>query len=457
MRSSAVVLMVGSWWLTVGAIAERTAPIPSALQTVGRVELPNGLRVIVGQRTRVTGFSEVLLVARAGGGVPRSEQDQTARIAAAILTAGTVPPDPTPIRLRLARLGVSMDVTVGRDVAVFRMATPTRNTSPVLSLLSDTLGRRSLPDDLWEQTRTAVREADRQAADGWTAATSELTSMIWTFERPSTERSLSTASQHARDIAALAAFRHSGYSPRNLVLSVWGDRPVQEIIEAARESFGPLVAVTPTPRAAIPDPVLRDRGGIACLEHGGASSAALLVGAGARVDSDEAFYALQIAVHILGASYNSRLQRRLRDDAQVVYTVEASAVPVGHRGMTLRIACQTDQITSTRRIIREELSRLTRSPVAVEELDFARALLRSRLALDAASVRDQFYRQALALLAGPQFVREPAGAQALLSAFTPATLLSALRRSLRADLTSTVVLSSHPEALCEATSGNGSR
>src|SRR5205085_1581586 len=149
------------------------------------------------------------------------------------------------------------------------------------------------------------------------------------------------------------------------------------------------------------------------------------------------------------ASYNSRLQRRLREQSGVVYTVEAAAVPLGATGTTLRIACQTDQVEATRAIILAELRRLVREPVDAEELGYAKAILRSRLKLDAGSLREQFYRESLQILLNRQ-VRDPGRAEPIIASFTPLTLLRALQSTIRSDTVSTLVISAHPEPICEA-------
>jgi zinc protease len=247
----------------------------------------------------------------------------------------------------------------------------------------------------------------------------------------------------------LSAFWEQTYRPGNMVLSIWGELAIDEVKQLIGQEFSRLVngeAGSP-PAAALLEPAPAKGGELRCLRDEGAVPAALLVGVGASVNDDRAFYAWQLAVHILGASSNSRLQRRLRTESQVVYTVEATGVPMGSRGLTLRIACQTDQVDATQKFIVEELRRLVKDPPTQQELDIARALLRSRLKLDSASFRDQFYRRSLALLSSER-VRDPAGAEAILAAFTPASLLEVLRATLKPEQASAIVVSTHPGTVC---------
>jgi predicted Zn-dependent peptidase len=435
-----------------GATCAATESPPTGFQSFERVNLPNGLRTLVGKPLRIALFSEVLLVVRAGTGTPASGQEEIAWIVAEALTAARRSPEAPPVRLELARLGISLDFTVGREVAVFRFAVPTLNTFRFLHLLADLLDRRTLLDEVWDEAIARRRqELTREQADPWQRATSQLISLIWKSgpEAPVARPIPLPIGSETIEHTALAAFWDHAYVPGNMVLSIWGALPTDELTRSVQHEFGRLVPSHGAKSVVLPaEPVRTRGGGVSCLQQAGASPAALLVGVGTEVNGDRAFYAWQIAAHILGASYNSRLQRRLRTEAQMVYTVEAASVPIGTRGMTLRVAFQTDRVGTTRKIILEELRRLTNEPVTQKELDHARALLHSRLKLDGTSFRDQFYRRSLALLS-LQGVRDPSGAEAILAGFTPRTLLDFLSPTLKLEEVSTVVVSIGPEPLCE--------
>ncbi|MGA7216667.1 MAG: insulinase family protein [Candidatus Sulfotelmatobacter sp.] len=416
------------------------------LQNFERVDLNNGLRTFVGKTQRAALFSEVLLVVHAGTDAPANREDEVARVAADAFLSGRRAEGTSSIGLELARLGVTPDFTVGRDVAVFRFAVPTVNTESFLHLLAELLNRPIFSEEEWsEAVARSGQELTDEQTDPWQHSTVELTSLVWRQQVPA-DAGAHPPSPISR--SALARFWEQAYAPANMILSVWGELPVDELARTVRREFGGLAPrSSPLPPSLPINPVLNKTGTTHCLQQEGAVPAALLVGAGARIDSDRDFYAWQLAVHILGASYNSRLQKRLRTESQVVYTVEAAGLPVGTNGMILRIACQTDQVETTRQIILEELRRLTRESVTQQELDLARAILRSRLKLVAASFRDQFFRRSLALLL-PQTVRDPAGAEPILAAFTRATLLHVLSSTLQAEAASTVVVSDHSESLC---------
>jgi len=431
------------------AAAGDTAAAPKINDTTSlSLTLPNGLRALVKGSMRSAPYSEVLLVVRAGL-TASAPEEQIARVAAAALTAGRRSPSDPPIRLELARLGVTTDCTVGREVVVYRFAVPTVNTLRFLHLLGLLISRETIPVEQWADAIDRDNRAQAvEQADMWLVSNAQLRDLIWTTEADQ-PRLMQRISTRTADRKQLNDFWQRAYAPENIVLSVWGDLDANQLAQSLRQEFsarprGPGLAGAAQSTA----PALRQRGATHCEQVGEAVPAALLVGVGAVIRNDDAFYASQIAVHILGASYNSRLQRRLRENSGVVYTVEAAAVPVGATGTILRVACQTDQVETTRAIILAELQRLVREPVGPDELEYAKAILLSRLKLDAGSMREEFYRESLQILLNRQ-MRDPAKAEPIIASFTPQTLLRTLRSTIRNDTVSTLVLSAHPEPVCE--------
>ncbi|WP_316193039.1 M16 family metallopeptidase [Bradyrhizobium sp. SZCCHNRI1029] len=440
----AVVLVFCLTLVTAAKGSEPPASIPG-LQSLDQVVFDNGLHVLVGQPVHRPLFSEVLVVVRAGTAIPAVGKEEVAWIAAQALLAGSRSSATATVRQELAWLGVSTDFTVGREVAVFRFALPDRSAPAFLQLLGDLISR-DIPPSAWgEAVARRAQEIAGEQADPWQRGSRQLGDLVWQEADKPVGRDASTA---VVDRPTLADFRRRTYSPANMVVSVLGNLPSDELIAALKADFGYGRSAADAPVAEL-RPLVRHIGPVVrCLQDAAANPAVLLIGMGATAAGDSDFYGWQLVAHILGASYNSRLQRRLRSELQAVYTVEASVIPVGEQNMLLRIVGQTDQLQTVREVVRDELSRLRLSPAGAEELKFARALMRSRLWLDAASLHDQFYRLSLIILSH-QRVRDPAAAEALLAAFTPESLQELMRRTLNPDTIVTVALSSRSESLCE--------
>jgi predicted Zn-dependent peptidase len=443
---------------------------PQAPAGVARLNLANGLRILVGGPRWTALFAEILLVVRTGTGTAAAgaEREELARLAAEALFAGSAPSPPAtasvPIRLRLARLGVSLDSTVGPQVTVFRFAVPARNAGALVALLGDLLSRRRLADAAWDEA-VARRSADlaNRQSDPWQHASAQLDELTWSQapqgggEAPGgTAAAPPPAAGEPLTRAALARMWAESYVPANMVLVVSGEPAGAALAPALREAFGRLAPGGAPALRPMPEPVPAHGGRLLCLREEGATPPALLLGLGTSVETDLDFYAWQLTAQLLAGSSRSRLQRRLQAGNQVVYTVEASGRPVGKSGLQLRVACQTDQAAAVREVIVEELRRLTAEEAGLEEIELARTVLRSRLRLDQASPSDPLYRQALDLLGVPG-VRDPGAAEALLGKLTPGALLQLLRRSLRLDDLMTVLISAQPEPLCQSAPGTPGR
>jgi predicted Zn-dependent peptidase len=430
-----------------GSMPAAAAP-PPGLSGFEQLTLDNGLRVLLGTPTRPIAFTEALLVVKAGA-VPRGlPGEQSAQIAAEAFLGGRLPGEKQTIRQHLARSGVTLDYTVGREVAVFRFAVPTRHTASFLRFLTSLLLRRSLSEEAWQEAIARRQQAEALArADAWQRSLKTLDGLLW--REPGHEAAAGTDPLIAVNLEGLEAFRAATYVPDLMVFCLWGEPPVAQLGEWVRKDLGRLGRGQRTqPVREIAEPALKLAGGIHCIQAPGAEPPALLIGLGTELDDDRSFYGWQLVAHILGASHTSRLHDRLRVREPFVYTVEATCTPVGSRGLTLRIATQTEEIKRVREAVMEEIQRLLSEEVTQREFDLARAIFRSRLLLDQGSFQDQFYRRALALLsARPQHDLAQGGAA--LDSLTPASLLEILKRTLRLESTTTVIVSDKMEPLCE--------
>lgn len=436
-----------------GTAPEASAPVsitaPPGLDEFAHLELDNGLRVLLGKPQRAALLSEVLLVVRAGTGPEKTGPGEAAWIAAEALLAGRVPDGTQEVRHRLAQIGVSVDHTVGKEATVFRFTAPTRKTDELLRLLGDLLVRREVAPETWARAAAQRRlTLAQQRNDPWLRSTALLDELLWNEPSAPGVPVAAAAPEDPVLERAEGIFRRA-YVPGQAVLSVWGEAEVDALARTVRAELGPAPRSVEPPVEVVPliDPSPRSEGTVRCLQQPGATPPALLIGISAEIDDDVAFYGWQILAHILGASHDSRLHRRLRLREGLAYTVEASCLPVGEHGLTLRIATQAPNVERTHQVILEELRRLATEEVSQEELDLARSIFRSRLLLDQTSFREQFYRRALTLLS-TRTVRNSEDGERALAALTPARLLALTRQTLRPQRASVVVIAETAPALC---------
>ena len=452
--------------------AARPAP-PADLEQYAEVELDNGLRLLLGKPRRPALLTEVLVVIRSGSeakeaGAKNAREKEAAWIAAETFLSGSLGTEGTLVRRHLARLGASADYTVGKQATVFRFTVPTRLADELMEVLAALLSRPSPPAPVWQQAAAYRGQlVAREEVDPWHSSTRLLDSLLWerAGQSPPTAAPTPAASSiepaAARQEPAIQLARarlRETYRPSHTIVAAWGELDVEATAETARRLFSRVPNVGSPPGAAAPpsSPTPAPKGVTRCLQRPGATPPALLIGFGAEIEDDVDFFGWQVLAHILGSSNDSRLYRRLRLHESLAYTVEASCLPVGDRGLTLRIACQTPDLERSHRAVLDELHRIASEEVSQEELDLARSIFRSRLLLDQGSLREQFYQHALRLLGTPS-ARDALAGQRALDQLTPERLLRLARGVLVPERASVVVVSETPSPLCTAPAHKASR
>lgn len=446
--------------------AAAAAPTPDddpTLESLDAFELDNGLRVFLARPRQMALMSEALLVVKAGTDYEPQSPADLAWSSAEALFAGSMGGDET-VRHFLARSGISMDFTVGPEVAVFRFSIPTFQTVPFVHFLTALLEREVSETDWEEAVERRRRDLAGEQTDLWQHSTRMLESLAWKGVPPPEGGEPRPAAPPPLDEARRSGFVAAAYAPSRMVFSLWGEFPLEMLHVAIEQQLSRLAAAgdaLETASAAAltaqrrPEPVPAEGSATRCFEAAGAYPPALFVGLGARAEDDLTFYGLQVLAQILGASDVSRLHQRMRVEENLTYTVEASCAMTGSKGLTLRVVSQTDQVERAQKVILEEIERLLRQEVAPEELDAARAILRSRLLLDHESLRDQFFRRALRLLSDEP-VRDPAAAEKVLAELTPRRLREMARSALRPEDAVTMVVSESSTPLCSQTASPAS-
>jgi zinc protease len=157
---------------------------------------------------------------------------------------------------------------------------------------------------------------------------------------------------------------------------------------AIEKSFGDWTAEGPRPPTELPPITLN-------------APAVVHVPNGARVQDDVTlaetlglnrfapdYYALELGNHVLGGGfYATRLYRDLRQNAGLVYFVDAALEMSPTRGVyVVRYGCEPSNVGRARGIVLQELRTLQTSKVPTDELRQAKAVLLRRIVLSESSV-----------------------------------------------------------------------
>ena len=163
------------------------------------------------------------------------------------------------------------------------------------------------------------------------------------------------------------------------------------------------------------------------------------------VRSNPDYYPLQVGTHILaGAFYATRLYRDLREEAGLVYTVDAGL----HVGKTRSVfgvffACDPANVGKARALVIRDLKQLQTQPASDSELKQARTLLLRQLLLSRDDL-DEIGGDLLALTQEDLSLDEPLQAARHYKQVTAAQVQAAFARYLRPDDLVQVVLGPSP-------------
>jgi predicted Zn-dependent peptidase len=395
-------------WLSAIALAA----IAPALGQDGAVQfdVPGGLRAMIAASDAFV--AEIVVSVAAGTEDEGAGQNGVAAATAEAMLAGDLGGEN--IRRLLALRGVTAETGVGQHTATFRFVLPDAQVLGFIPLLARLFTRADLSESAWsEALQIQSASLGRARTDPLFCSARLFARLLWIpamRERPPTDR-----------IAVLEQFRRAHYTRDRMVIAVAAGN-TDPLKKAIMQGF----SADPDPRPAFaqarpeqeprPAPVTRY---IATGED-----QFLLAGHGMVLRGGDDFFAAQLLASVLGGSLSSRLYHRLREREHLVYTVEASCVPVGVSLLYLQVSCRTSDPSQALRIVQQEFESLAARPVARKELETATAILRSRLLADRSSVRESLsWRMAPG--------RGPDDGLALLQRIDPGSLLAVARRLLR--------------------------
>ena len=179
------------------------------------------------------------------------------------------------------------------------------------------------------------------------------------------------------------------YVPSRMVLFVYGNVPMKQIIREAEKAIGrvnneklivnngadaPLTRLAPQPLEAAEHTVTR---------HMDTHQAHVIIGTRAIGVNDPRHLSLYMLNNILGGpGMNSRLNLALRERNGLVYTVESNLTSYTDTGMwTVYFGCDPDDVNRCLRLVRKELQRLCDAPLSASALKAAKRQIIGQLGI----------------------------------------------------------------------------
>ncbi len=356
--------------LLLGAVAPGSAAAPLAHREV----LPNGIRLLVAERPAIP-IVVVRVSIRAGSAFDPPDAGGLANLTADLLTRGTAKRTAPELDRAIEFVGGSLETDAGRDTATVSLAVLKKDLDFGLDLLAEVLLQPAFPEDELKRKVTDIQAAIRRSEENpESVAGRELARVLYPghpYARP-TSGTVESVGRLTRE--QVVRFHRERYRPDAAAIAVVGDVTEQGVREAFVRRLGawsapaaPLPAIPMTPAK----PPVESRK----LSRELTQATVYLGGPAVRQDHPD-YFPLLVANYVLGGGSASRLYTHVREERGLAYAVYGSILP-GRYGAAYVVSLQTrvEAVAEAAQLVKEEMARMGRQPVADRELALAKAYL----------------------------------------------------------------------------------
>ena len=357
------------------ALAGWPAGKPGAATPLAHREvLPNGIVLLVAERPAVPIVAMRVLM-RAGAAYDPPDRAGLANLTGAVLTRGTAKRTGPELDSAIEFVGGSVEAGAGRDTLTVSMTTQKKDMALGLDLVSEVVLTPTFPEPEVARKVSEIQAAiKRSEEDPGTVASRALGKLVFEghpYGRP-VEGTRESVGKLTRD--DVVKFYRERARPDTTVIAVVGAVTVDEARREITARFGswtrpneqlatiPLATASGTPRETT---IKREL-----------TQTTIMFGRQAVLQTDPDYFPLAVASYVLGGGSASRLYLRVREESGLAYSVYSWVSPWRH-GASFAVSAQTRtaEVPKVLAMIREELSRMGREPVADRELSLAKQYL----------------------------------------------------------------------------------
>jgi zinc protease len=346
------------------------APRPVVIAAPSVSTLPNGLRVVVAQRTGLP-LVTAQLVIRSGAETDPPQQAGLADVTATLLTKGTAKRSAPQIAEAAEALGSPIESGAGWDRSFVSMTVTLPQLPAALALIAEVALQPRFDG-------AELARARRLAQDGLSVAMRDPGSLA----RMAADRAAFGAGAYGHAAvgtpASLARLRRGDvvaqharwYRPDNATLIFAGDIDAKDAVVLARSAFGAWRRPSaPLPPARIDDTQTGTLAPVAIAMPGvGQAGVALVAPTIARAAPD--YYPGLVANTLLGGGYSARLNQELRIKRGLTYGI-GSRLDARRSGGVWSITAQTKNESVPELIVvaLDEIKRVAATPAPADELE----------------------------------------------------------------------------------------
>jgi len=355
-----------------------------AFHTWKRVQLPNGLTLLVVEKHEAPVVAMTLLVKHGATSDP-SDRRGIALLTGRLLTEGTRQRSGDQIAERRAALGGEFVADVGFDFTTLDWAVLKEDLTPAVELLADIVQHPIFPAKEVERERKATL-ADLQAK---TAVPPQALLLRHFFGTGPYGLPVSgdAASLERIGQPEVVQFHRRAYRPDATILAEAGDVTLEEIETLAKKHFGTWSA-TEKAEEALPALSVKREPAALVVNRPLVQASVRLALIGAPAASPDA-PALLLLSHLLGGSTESRLGQNLREQKTWVYHVRSTVATFRQTGllsidMSIPYAVLLPALQETV----HEIARLQTELVSAAELEQAKQELATRFYFATESIQE---------------------------------------------------------------------
>ncbi|MBI4594075.1 MAG: insulinase family protein [Candidatus Rokubacteria bacterium] len=358
------------------AIGLLAAAAPAAAAPLAHREvLPNGLVLLVAERPAVP-IVAVRVYHRAGAAWDPADRGGLANLTGALLTRGAARRSGQEIDAAIEFVGGSLEAGAGRDGLTASLAVLTRDLDLGLDLLRDVVLAPTFPAA--ELTRkvaeiqAAIQRAEENPESVASRALARLVFPGHPYGSP-VEGTRESVGRLTRD--DVVRFHRGHVRPDTTIVAVVGAVTVEEARRQVQARFGSWLRPAGPPPAP-PSPPVSAPATRETITRPHLTQSTILLGGQAVSQAHPDYFPLVVASYVLGGGSASRLYRRVREEGGLAYAVGSFVAP-GRHGASFTVSAQTRNAEAAKvtDIIRDELERLGREPVADRERSLATAYL----------------------------------------------------------------------------------
>ncbi|HKW91871.1 MAG TPA: pitrilysin family protein [Methylomirabilota bacterium] len=352
--------------------------LPASTEAAGplaqRETLANGAVLLVVERPAIP--IVVLRVSVPAGSVHDPDDALgLANLTAELLTRGTARRSAPELDRAIEFVGGSLDAGAGRDGATVSLSVLKKDLDLGLDLLAEVLLQPVFPpDELGRKVADIQASIRRSEQNPEAVAGRALAPLVFPghpYGRPPSG-TVESVGKLTRE--QVVGFYRRYYRPDGASIVAVGDITAAEIREAlVRRLAGWTAPAQPVDK--IPQPAASVRPQTRTIKRDLAQSTVLLSRPTIR-QTDPDYFPLAVATYILGGGSASRLYTRVREEKGLAYSVYASAFPARYGASHIvSLQTRTDSVTEAVRLVREEMARMGREPVAPGDLELAKSYL----------------------------------------------------------------------------------